>query len=294
MANGSPKSIDTLIVDIYSVLQTPTTVPKDLAASLGQGIANVIVDRLAQQEREPSLRMSNLGTSCERKLYYSIHESGRRIPLAPETRLKFIYGDILEQVLLFLAKSAGHTVEGEQDELEINGVIGHRDAIIDGVTVDVKSASTFSYAKFRSGLVPETDAFGYLDQLRSYVRCGQNDARVTEPKSGAFLVVDKTLGHIHLDRHEFDVSSVDAMVERKKAVVSSDRVPPRAFFDEPDGKSGNRKLGTVCSYCDFKTHCWPEARLFLYSTPRWLTKVVKTPDVPEAKLGQENVESGKD
>lgn len=283
------KNIEDLIPDIYSVLSTPTTVSETDAGDLGRSIARIISERLAQSEREPSLRMSNLGSNCERKLYYTVNESGRRAPLAPETRLKFIYGDILEAVLLFLAKSAGHTVEGEQDELEINGVFGHRDAIIDGVTVDVKSASTYSFAKFSRGLTPDTDAFGYLDQLRSYVFCGQSDERVRNPNEGAFLVIDKTLGHLCLDRHTFDTSDVASTVDHKKAVINSDKVPPRAFFDELDGKSGNRKLGTVCSYCDFKKHCWPEARLFLYSTPRWLTKVVKTPDVPEAKV-EENVE----
>lgn len=289
------KSIDTLIDDIHTVLTTPTSVPESVAADLGRSIALVITERLAQRKREPSLRMSNLGTNCERKLYYSINEPGRRSPLPPETRLKFIYGDILEQVLLFLAKSAGHTVEGEQDELEINGVIGHRDAIIDGTTVDVKSASTFSFQKFCNGLRSDTDAFGYLDQLRAYIHSGRDDERVKEKQSGAFLVIDKTLGHICLDKHTFDTSTVDEMVEHKKEVVSSNRVPPRAYFDEPDGKSGNRKLGTVCSYCDFKAHCWPEARLFLYSTPRWLTKVVKTPDVPEVDLkANENAERTED
>ena len=39
-------------------------------------------------------------------------------------------------------------LKGEQGEVEIEGIKGHRDAIIDGAIGDVKSASAFSYKKF--------------------------------------------------------------------------------------------------------------------------------------------------
>lgn len=58
--------------------------------------------------------------------------------------------------------------------------------------------------------------------------------------------------------------------------------PERAFQPEPDGKSGNMKLGLQCSYCNMKHACYPNLRTFIYSNgPRYLTTVVKTPDVPE-------------
>ena len=60
-------------------------------------------------------------------------------------------------------------------------------------------------------------------------------------------------------------------------------IPERCYPDIPDGKSGNMKLSVPCSYCSFKEHCWPELRTFIYSNgPRYLTKVVRTPDVYEA------------
>ena len=63
-----------------------------------------------------------------------------------------MFGDILEELLLFLAKEAGHTVTGQQDTLSISGVNGHRDAIIDGRLVDVKSASSYSFRKFKNNV----------------------------------------------------------------------------------------------------------------------------------------------
>ena len=56
--------------------------------------------------------------------------------------------------------------------------------------------------------------------------------------------------------------------------------PNRAFSDVPDGKSGNMKLGTQCSYCEFKKVCWPDLKTYIYSSgPRYLTKVVREPKV---------------
>lgn len=223
--------------------------------------------------------MSNLGTKCLRKLWYTVNQSEKAEPLRPEARLKFLYGDIIETLILWLAKLAGHEVKGEQDELEINGVKGHRDAVVDGITVDVKSASSYSFRKFESGLKSSEDAFGYLDQLGAYEYAGEKGT------DSAFIAVDKTLGHITVDKHK-DLGKKDyaKFVRERQAIVGQPNPPERGYFDEPDGKSGNRKLGMECSYCPFKSECWPGLRTFIYSNgPRYLTKVIREPDVPEAK-----------
>ena len=96
--------------------------------------------------------MSNVGRP-ERQLYYEVHgvgEEGQKPEeLRPQTMLQFMFGDVWESILLYLAKEAGHTVTHEQSEVTLNGVKGHNDAIIDGVVVDVKSASPFSFKKLR-------------------------------------------------------------------------------------------------------------------------------------------------
>ena len=60
-----------------------------------------------------------------------------------------MYGDIIETLVLWLARQAGHEVKWEQKEVSIDGVTGHIDAVIDGVLADLKSCSPFSYKKFR-------------------------------------------------------------------------------------------------------------------------------------------------
>lgn len=233
-------------------------------------------------ERTGTLRMSNIGKPCERQLYYSVNNHGEGEALPPSAHMKFLFGDAIELLLLFLTEASGHRVEGTQDEQEIEGIKGHRDAVIDGTIVDVKSASTRSFQKFSEGKLAENDSFGYIDQIQSYLYAGQSDDTVTDKDRGAFLVVDKTLGHICLDVHERKKVPYDKIFKHKKAMVASSKAPERGFSPVPDGKSGNEKLPLNCSYCDFKRKCHPNLRTFLYSSgPVYLTKVERLPNVTE-------------
>lgn len=228
--------------------------------------------------------MSNVGKPCERQLWYEINASEEGESLPPEAYMKFLYGDLCELLLLFLAEASGHTVEGTQDTQEIEGIQGHRDAVIDGVVVDVKSASSYSFKKFEEGTLQGNDSFGYIDQLQSYLYAGQTDDKVTDKSRGAFLVMDKVLGHICLDIHPYKGLPYDKIYAHKKAVVASADPPERGFSPVPEGKSGNEKLPINCSYCAFKSKCHPGLRTFIYSNgPVFLTKVAKLPNVPEAK-----------
>lgn len=275
------KTIDTLIDDIYRVVDEGTEIPEGLTESFAKELAEIVADRLSGKPREPYLRLSNLGTKCDRRLWLEIRHPELVEKLPPEARLKFLIGDLHEAILLFLAEASGHSVTGKQGELEIEGVKGHRDAVIDGITVDVKSASPFAFIKFQEGLTKEKDAFGYIEQLNSYMESGKGDPLVSDGSRGAFLAADKVLGKLTLDVHKADPDlDVREVARRKKEMLASEELPPRAFSDEPDGKSGNRKLGTYCSYCPVKHSCWPGLQVYAYSNgPRFLTKVAKEPRV---------------
>lgn len=275
------KQIETLVDDIESLLVNGKDFTDAEFEKLGSMIAQSIKGSF-ERVREPTLRMSNIGQPCERKLWYSINQPEKAEGLSASTYLKFMYGHILESLLLFLAEAAGHDVKGTQDTQEIEGVKGHRDAVIDGVVIDSKSASSFSFKKFKDHELEGNDSFGYIDQLGSYLEAGQNDPIVIDKDRAAFLVIDKQHGHICLDIHKKREMDYQALFRYKKSVVNSPEVPERDFKDVPDGASGNRKLGTICSYCDHKNHCWPGLRTFLYSgSPRFLTTVKLLPKVPE-------------
>lgn len=283
------KKINTLVQDIYKELEERGGWDKavtDYFMSLMKDFAETRMETTEEKEtdRTPTLRMSQMGSPCKRKLWYSMNYSEGGSSFRGSTLLKFKYGDIIEALVLSLAKAAGHKVEGEQDPLYIEGIKGHRDAVIDGITVDVKSASSFAFRKFESGGLRDDDPFGYISQLSSYVLAGRDHEVESHPSLGAFLVVDKQNGTLCLDMYDFGPEIDNKTEEFKyiKEMVKKPEPPERSFTDEPDGSSGNRKLGTQCSYCDFKSVCWPNIRTFLYSgKPRFLTEVVREPKVPE-------------
>lgn len=277
------KQLDTLVQDIYALFTKPKPFDESNVEAFGKRLATHISNRISDEKSSDSLRMSNLGTPCDRKLWYTVNKPEAAEALPPEVRFKFLYGDILEELVLFLAKEAGHEVDGAQDTLSIGGVKGHRDAIVDGVVVDVKSASSYSFKKFENHLTEEDDAFGYLTQLGAYLYASQDDPKVVHKDRAAFIAVDKTLGHITVDVQPNTYTNYDKLVETKKALVKLPVAPPRAFSDEPDGKSGNRKLGTECSYCSYKKECWSGLQTFFYSSgPRFLTVVSREPNVEKA------------
>ena len=72
----------------------------------------------------------------------------------------------------------------KQKEIDIEGIKGHMDCKIDDIVVDVKSASGFSFSKFRQGILREDDPFGYIAQLTAYEEAeGTTDS--------GFLVINK-------------------------------------------------------------------------------------------------------
>jgi hypothetical protein len=187
-------------------------------------------------------------------------------------------------LILALAVAAGHKVEGMQDRVNVFGVSGQRDAIIDGVTVDVKSASEHGFKKFKKHNLREEDPFGYISQLSSYVYAGKDDPLVINKKEGAFLVVQKDRFKLCLDKYDFtkELKGKEQEIKRVQSLVAgpipSDRIPP-----VPQSKtSENTQLSSTCGYCEFRKVCWPEARTFLYSTgPVYLVDVVNEPRVTE-------------
>lgn len=276
-------NIDTLVEDIYEMFKVDHH-PHDinLFAKFGANLEEVFHDRFnTVRDGQAYLRMSNIGRP-DRQLWYDINSKAEKEKLEPATLIKFSYGDVIEQMMLLYAKMAGHKVEQEQAEVEVNGIKGHIDAIIDGVVVDIKSASSYSWNKFNSGalLEPGNDPFGYVAQLAGYVEA------LTPGKDGAFLAVDKTLGKVTLLRVPAEVLArfrVRDRIEHIKEVVASEVIPDRCYPAIPDGKSGNMKLDTGCSYCPHKFICWPNIKTYYYSTgPRYLTRVVREPKVQES------------
>ena len=278
------KSIDTLVEDIYAVVQGRGGWNAVISKEFRDSVGDVMDSRLSPDQPARSmtgLRMSSIGQPCKRKLWYSIHQTSTAQPMAPANLLKFLQGDLLESVLISLAKAAGHTVTGEQTVLYCDGVRGSRDCVIDGVTVDVKTASAAAMKKFVTNSLRTEDPFGYIRQLAGYVKGAADDPLVLDKKRGAFLAIDKANGTLVLDMYDLteEINSMEEHIEGLKTMLSEKEPPARSFEDVPEGKSGNYKLDTPCVFCDFKKQCWPDVRAFKYSWGViYLTKVVREPD----------------
>lgn len=281
------KDINTLVYDIYQVIEGKGGWDKTITEYLAQSISTIAEERFKEkQEPRKFLSLSSIGTPCDRKLWYKINEPDKATPLDAQALGTFFYGDLIESLVIALAKAAGHDVQGEQDQLYVHGIKGHRDCVIDGVTVDVKSASKYGFVKFEQGALREDDPFGYISQLSSYVYAGKDDPLVTDKTTGAFLVVQKDRFKLCLDKYDFteELKKKEQEIERTKAMVASE-IPQNRIPPVPQSKtSKNTVLSTQCSYCEFRKHCWPEARTFIYSTGiKHLVHVEKEPNVAEIK-----------
>ena len=280
------KNISTLVEDIHSVVDGTRDgpFPTEMAMQVGESYKRQVLTKREERKRdEKTFYFSELGDPCVRRMWYKYHrpDIGEAIP--PVTRIKFIYGDMLESLVLQLARDAGHSVTNEQEVVEYvhvdSGwrVRGRIDAIIDNVVVDVKSVTKFSQMKFDDGL--KDDPFGYLGQLNGY-------ASVLKSKDMGFLTIQKELGHISY--YPFTQDDKDFGHTFARAVLAVDRDSPGTVTMPtlPQSKtSKNEKLCSTCSYCPYKKECFPEVRAFSYAGKvEWLTKVVDTPRVPELHI----------
>ena len=280
------KSIYTLVEDIYHHVGGEHGLSSLLASDIGTNIANAVQQSLGRQERR-SLRLSGLGPSCPKALWHRINTPELAEPLPPYAKIKYTYGHIIEHLVIGLARAAGHEVTGEQDELTVDGVTGHRDCVIDGCIVDVKSTSSRGFAKFKDKTIGEADDFGYLDQLDAYLVGSADDPLVRVKDRAYLLAIDKTLGHMCLFEHRLRESSIRKRITDYKRIVALDNPPSCNCGVVPEGKSGNLKLDVKASYSPYKHICFPQLRTFLYANgPMYLAKVEQLPKVAEIKNGK--------
>lgn len=273
------KSIYTLIPDIYKLVgRKDGWFTNELARDLGLEIARRMQVSLGEEREASRLRISQIGPRCPHELWHMVHKPELAEPLPAPTIIKYTYGHTIEAMAIALAKAAGHEVTGEQDELSVLGVKGHRDCIIDGYIVDVKSANSRSFKKFQDKSLGENDLFGYLDQLDGYM-VGSADDDLVRVKDVAFdWAVDKELGKMALYEHNLRRDHILARVADHKRIVDLSKPPPCTCKEVEDGASGNLILDVKGSYSAFKWVCKPNLRCFIFSGgPRYFTRVIKRP-----------------
>jgi len=284
------KQLSTVVDDIYDVI---SNISKGKALDISDDMLNDFGTEMATALREwaiprgmnkanvNSLRMSNIGKP-DRRLWFDMNATKQSKEAEPSLMIKFLYGHLLEVLVLFFVKLAGHEVTAEQKEVSVSGIKGHMDCKIDGEVVDVKTTSGFAFKKFKEGTLAQDDSFGYLAQLAGY----EEAEGTTE---GGFLALNKETGELALYRPEdLDKPNIKQRIKHLKKVVVLDKPPVFCYPTVAEGKAGNMKLAKECHWCPYKHECHKDSndgnglRIFEYAKGHtYLTKVVKTPNVQE-------------
>lgn len=275
------KSIDTLIPDIQRFLKENDGTgwfTGDVAKTYAKEVTLQLERAFGARKGVPRLRLSQMGPKCPCHLWHSIHSPFLAEPLSPSAVVKFTFGHQIEAMAITWARACNHEVTGEQDELRLDGIVGHRDCIIDGCLVDVKSTSTLSFSKFKDKTLAQSDSFGYLDQLDGYLAASIDDPLLRVKDRGYILAIDKQLGHMCLYEHEHRPGLIEERIRLYKSIIERSEPPACTCGTVPDGQAGNIKLDVVASYSPFKHACFPRLRTFLYADgPRYLTVVKRRP-----------------
>ena len=245
---------------------------------------------LFTKERDDrKLRMSNIGRP-DRFLWNAVNNPQEQEEFTGNTYVKFMYGHLIEEMLIFLTRLSGHEVTDEQKKCEVAGIKGSMDCKIDGIVTDVKSTSSFAFKKFKNGNLAFDDPFGYVAQIKGYAH-SEGETKfgwlAMDKQNGhlTYLMYDsEDTGHFCYDKISYDI---EEHIERVKKLVEQPTPPNVCYQPIADGKSGNQKLAVGCSYCSYKGTCWPSLRAFKYSSgPRYLVEVHNEPKVEEISLKQ--------
>ncbi len=280
------KKIETLVEDINKLFtsEDPPIPEKEVdtfidtfAVSIKQHLKTFLYET---PRANKNLRLSVIGRP-DRQLWYDINEPNEK-PLSSSLRIKFLYGYLLEELLILLSSVAGHEVTHQQKEVTVAGIKGHQDCMIDNFLIDCKSASWRAFQKFKNNTLSEDDPFGYIAQMSAY-------AEANNVEEGGFLVIDKQSGEICLSKvNSLEMINAKKRITHLKKIIKHKTAPSKCFDDLPEGKSGNRKLDVRCIFCSHKSKCWSDAndgkglRIFQYERgKKYLTQVKREPNVTE-------------
>jgi hypothetical protein len=286
------KSIYTLVNDIYRLVETKEVAEGvDLDKCIddfGENMKALMRKEFTEKRDDTrKLRMSNIGRE-DRYLWNLYNDVDKLDDMQGHTYVKFLYGHLIEEMLLFLTRMAGHTVTDEQKRVKVNGITGSMDCKINGIVTDVKSVSTYGFRKFKDGTLAYDDPFGYIAQIKGYAYA-EGDSKF------GWLAMDKQNGHLTYLMYDCDDTQapvydmikfdIKERIDHVKKLVEQPTPPDVCYTPIADGKSGNQKLAVGCSYCSYKKECWPTVRAYAYSSgPRYLVEVHHEPKVPEIPL----------
>lgn len=217
------------------------------------------------RKNEPfRLRMSNIGRpTCQLQM----EKAGKEKSKMPYNHIvRMMLGDAIECIVEVLLRVSGANITGgkSQAEYKVAGTVisGENDIEIDGNTYDTKSASPWAYDnKWQDGWhgVVKDDAFGYTAQLLGYSKgtgTGLGGWIVVNKSTGEIRVVDATPNKQELEKLEDQIVKTINHVQCDEEFKRNFEPTKEYFRGKP---TGNKRLHTTCTFCQYMRHCWPDA-----------------------------------
>ena len=247
------------------------TLPNHLIEEFKESCAVAIEKQFNRDNSGDKIRMSGLGRPvCQQQLAMA------DVPKVNSYNdiMRFLFGDLVEAIAILVIKASGIKVVAEQKPCELflgkERIKGTLDVILDEdgdlKVWDIKSASPYAFDyKFGRGYgaIKEDDAFGYIMQGHLY-------GEAQNLPFGGWIVVNKSTGEWAV------IEAPDDQKEERKAILKQADETIKAikskkfkipFKDEWETyrqngetlRTKNKLLPKLCSFCDYKTYCWPNA-----------------------------------
>jgi len=268
-------NIDILDKIKYFLVQaekSPVPLSEELIEQFGEDCKKAIRKQFKERrDKSFRVRMSGIGKPlCQLQM----EKSGAKKEEMPyNSKLRFLFGDMIEAITVLLLKASGTTIDSEQKQVSRaskyfeTGLTGTYDVEIDGKIYDIKSASDWAFKnKFSMGFesVVDKDVFGYKSQGYLY-------ADAENKKFGGWIVINKSTGEMCI----VSPPKNDANHRKEALKLAEDNIkalmenkPFERCFTDIEEKyrnklTGNRVLDSVCSFCSFKQECWGDKIQYL-------------------------------
>lgn len=251
----------------------PVEISEELIEAFGEAAKRTVRKNLTEaRSSEFTLRMSNIGRPACQLSHDKAKTLGEADP--PNTKIKSIFGDVVEALMILLLRASGVEIQSEQEAVTttIGGttVNGTLDVVINGRVWDIKSASEFAFRhKFGPGCSYESllnkDDFGYGAQGFGY-------AKAKGLPFGGWIAMNKSSGQINvIELPDNQERQADAILDKATATIAAVTegkaeliAPVPEFFK---GKpTGNMVLTKQCEFCKYKFTCYPRV-VERYSLP---------------------------
>lgn len=249
------KFIDAWNKGDYLPLLTRELVEQHIEAAANSFIKQFDGEVINQQDSKIVIRASMLGYPAVELAAKKIFSSKQSLKRPYSMQWVFHLGDYFESLLLTLMEAYGLRVTQKQKEIRYvtkdgHEVVGHIDAVVEGVLVDIKTMSFFYMKEF---VQRPNDDRGYITQAHLY------ETQV-DCEAAGFVCLNKgtnQLAFVEVEKDPRYLERVDGVVDALLKIQDFDDI--KQHFDipplEPDPTNPHKKrVPASMQYSSYKKH----------------------------------------